>query len=81
MCSCPSNLYQWLFANAQLQQTCISNMLAIATNDFGCAQGDVVCYCNNADFGYGVRDCANEACGSEQAASVIAYGTNYCAGK
>lgn len=56
-------------------------MLAIATNDFGCTQGDVVCYCNNADFGYGVRDCANEACDSEQAASVIAYGTNYCAGK
>ncbi|KAF2689699.1 hypothetical protein K458DRAFT_291817, partial [Lentithecium fluviatile CBS 122367] len=61
-------------------QTCISNMLAIAQSAFGCASGDVVCYCTNQDFGYGVRDCAQEACGSaEEANTVISYGTNYCA--
>lgn len=60
------------------QQTCISNMISIATSDFGCTQGDVACYCAKVDFGYGVRDCANEACGSDQAASVIAYGNSYC---
>lgn len=64
--------------NIALQQTCINNMVSIATSDFGCAQGDVNCYCANGDFGYGIRDCANEACGSDQAASVIAYGNSYC---
>ncbi|KKY16885.1 putative cfem domain protein [Diplodia seriata] len=60
-------------------QTCVNNMVSIATNEFGCSQGDVSCQCNNADFGYGLRDCANEACGSQDAASVISYGNSYCA--
>lgn len=61
------------------QQTCISNMQSIAQNQFGCAANDAVCYCGNANFGYGIRDCASEACGSqEDAAQVISYGTSYC---
>jgi hypothetical protein len=61
-----------------LQMTCINNMLGIATSSFGCGQGDVLCYCREPNFGYGVRDCANEACGSSEAATVIAFGTQYC---
>merc|ERR1712032_699959 len=60
-------------------QTCITNMLAIAQSTFGCAPGDVVCYCSEPRFGYGVRDCSNEACSPEDAASAISYGTSYCA--
>ncbi|KAF2005190.1 CFEM-domain-containing protein [Amniculicola lignicola CBS 123094] len=61
-------------------QTCISNMLAIASAQFGCSLGDVTCYCTNQAFGYGVRDCANEACPTaEEASAVISYGTAYCA--
>ncbi|KAF2749157.1 hypothetical protein M011DRAFT_466276 [Sporormia fimetaria CBS 119925] len=61
-------------------QTCITNMLSIANSGFGCGAGDVVCYCSNQDFGYGVRDCSNQACSSpEEAARVIQYGTDYCA--
>jgi len=56
-------------------------MLGIATAQFGCGQSDVLCYCREPNFGYGVRDCANEACGSGEAATVIAFGTQYCASK
>ncbi|KAF2639103.1 hypothetical protein P280DRAFT_470506, partial [Massarina eburnea CBS 473.64] len=63
----------------QCGQTCITNMLSIATSEFGCGSGDVVCICSKSDFGYGVRDCANEACGASDAAKVISYGTTYCA--
>ena len=54
-------------------------MLGIATSQFGCGQNDVLCYCREPNFGYGVRDCANEACGSGEASTVIAFGTQYCA--
>lgn len=53
-------------------------MLGIATSQFGCGQNDVLCYCREPNFGYGVRDCANEACGSGEANTVIAFGTQYC---
>jgi hypothetical protein len=54
-------------------------MLAKAPS-FMCNEGDVACYCNSADFGFGIRDCANEACANaEQAQSVISYGSQYCA--
>lgn len=77
----PSLLTQLLRTDAQLQQTCINNMVSIATSEFGCGQSDVSCQCNKAEFGYGVRDCANEACGGSDAASVIAYGNSYCQSK
>jgi hypothetical protein len=53
-------------------------MLQIASSDFGCETGDAVCYCSNVNFGNGVRDCANEACSSADAGSVITFGTAYC---
>ncbi|KAK8179104.1 hypothetical protein BC567DRAFT_76003 [Phyllosticta citribraziliensis] len=63
-------------------QVCMTNMNNIAINDFGCAQGNIVCYCEKINYGYGIRDCANEACSSPQdAANVISYGSNYCAGE
>ncbi|OAG05249.1 uncharacterized protein CC84DRAFT_1093842 [Paraphaeosphaeria sporulosa] len=66
----------------QCGQTCVNNMIAIAQSSFGCSSGDVACYCSNQDFGYGVRDCAREACGSDAvAAQVISYGATYCAGE
>jgi hypothetical protein len=60
-------------------QTCVNNMINIASTQFGCAVGDITCYCTNANFGYGVRDCSNEACSAEDAAKVIGYGTSFCA--
>jgi hypothetical protein len=55
-------------------------MVAVAQAQFGCPPGDTACYCSNQDFGFGVRDCAQEACGNaDSAASVIAYGAAYCA--
>jgi hypothetical protein len=64
-------------ANNIDQNTCISNMLALAPS-LGCPTANATCLCSNTDFGYGIRDCANEACGSE-AAAIIAYGVSYCA--
>ncbi|PPJ54147.1 hypothetical protein CBER1_01053 [Cercospora berteroae] len=61
-------------------QTCIDNMLALAPS-LGCPDAQADCLCRNADFGFGVRDCANQACGDASAAQqVIAYGTQYCGG-
>lgn len=55
-------------------------MIAIASSQLGCSGGNVTCYCTEPDFGYGVRDCANEACTSdEDANTVISFGTSYCA--
>jgi hypothetical protein len=62
------------------QQTCINNMLALAPS-LGCASNDANCLCSNPNFGYGIRDCSNQACGAEVASSVIAYGGTYCSGK
>lgn len=43
-------------------------------------QPDAACLCRNVDFGYGVRDCVNEACPSgTDTAAIIRYGVNYCA--
>jgi hypothetical protein len=72
------NAQQWISTDMITQMTCINNMLGIATSSFGCGQGDVLCYCREPNFGYGVRDCANEACGASEAATVIAFGTQYC---
>ena len=63
-----------------LQQTCVNNMINIATSQFGCTAGDVKCYCTNQNFGYGIRDCSNESCSPSDAAKVISFGTAYCAG-
>jgi hypothetical protein len=54
-------------------------MIGIASSQLGCNTGNVTCYCTQPDFGYGVRDCANQACpSSSDAQSVISYGVTYC---
>ena len=54
-------------------------MLAQAAT-LGCTTADAACLCNKSDFAYGIRDCANEACGSD-APKIIAYGTTFCKGE
>lgn len=57
-------------------------MVAKAQDQFGCDSGDIDCYCAQPRFGYGVRDCANEACPNASAAqTVIAFGSQYCQSK
>jgi hypothetical protein len=57
-------------------------MISVAQSEFGCSAGDVFCYCEKPEFGYGVRDCSNEACANEEEANqVIAYGNEYCESK
>jgi CFEM domain len=60
-----------------LQQTCVKNMLGLAPS-LGCSANDAACLCKNANFGYGIRDCSNAACGEAVASTVIAYGNSYC---
>ncbi|KFY91053.1 hypothetical protein V500_04801 [Pseudogymnoascus sp. VKM F-4518 (FW-2643)] len=57
-------------------QQCVKSMLAQAAT-LGCTTTDAACLCNKSDFAYGIRDCANEACGSD-APKIIAYGTTFC---
>ena len=46
----------------------------------GCAStSNAACLCSNVNFGYGIRDCANGACGTAVASTVIAFGSSYCA--
>ncbi|KFZ05019.1 hypothetical protein V501_08731, partial [Pseudogymnoascus sp. VKM F-4519 (FW-2642)] len=59
-------------------QQCVKSMLAQAAT-LGCSTTDSSCLCNKSDFAYGIRDCANEACGSD-APKIIAYGTAFCKG-
>jgi hypothetical protein len=56
-------------------------MIGIALTDFGCTIGDVACYCSHPRFGYGVRDCSNQACSAQEAADAIGFANAYCAGK
>ncbi|CCU74460.1 putative effector protein [Blumeria hordei DH14] len=56
---------------------CIDNMHKKAT-ELGCADGDAVCLCKNANFAYGIRDCSTDVCGAEAAVPVIAYAVTYC---
>ncbi|KAK3946879.1 hypothetical protein QBC32DRAFT_387288 [Pseudoneurospora amorphoporcata] len=59
-------------------QICFNNMVA-QYSALGCASPAPSCLCKNANFGYGLRDCSNGACGTAVASSVIAYGSSYCA--
>lgn len=54
-------------------------MMSLASS-LGCSGSDAACLCSNPDFGYGIRDCSNQACGAEVASSVITYGSSYCQG-
>ncbi|KAF1808559.1 hypothetical protein P152DRAFT_517457 [Eremomyces bilateralis CBS 781.70] len=64
-------------ALSECGQTCIRNMLQLAPT-LGCDEGDHNCYCCNANFGYGIRDCANEACDNEDAVKVLQWGAAAC---
>jgi len=60
-------------------QLCFNNMLA-QYGPLGCASAqDAACLCGNVNFGYGLRDCSNGACGPDVASTVIAFGSSYCA--
>jgi hypothetical protein len=60
-------------------QLCFNNMLAQYAS-LGCAsEQDAACLCENVNFGYGLRDCSNGACGTDVASTVIAFGSSYCA--
>ncbi|KAK3933467.1 carbohydrate-binding module family 18 protein [Diplogelasinospora grovesii] len=59
-------------------QTCFNNMVA-QYSALGCASPAPSCLCQNVNFGYGLRDCSNGACGTAVASTVIAYGSSYCA--
>jgi hypothetical protein len=59
-------------------QTCINNMKAQYLT-LGCSSPDPLCLCKNPNFQYGIRDCANGACGTAVAPAVISYGSSYCA--
>ncbi|KAI9877535.1 MAG: hypothetical protein M1823_007092, partial [Watsoniomyces obsoletus] len=61
-------------------QTCINGMLGQA-EALGCSAADAACLCSNVRFGYGIRDCANEACQDQSnVPTIIAFGQQYCAG-
>ena len=59
-------------------QTCFNNMVA-QYSTLGCASPAPSCLCKNVNFGFGLRDCSNGACGTAVASTVIAYGSSYCA--
>lgn len=57
-------------------------MLGLASS-LGCPNvnnsPDVGCLCKNKDFGYGIRDCATQACPSgTDLNQIIAFGNSYC---
>ncbi|KAG4444402.1 hypothetical protein IFR05_000167 [Cadophora sp. M221] len=58
-------------------QTCFSNVIA-QYSTLGCSSPDPSCLCKNANFGFGIRDCANGACGTSVGSTVIAYQSLYC---
>ncbi|OBT91548.1 hypothetical protein VE01_10444 [Pseudogymnoascus verrucosus] len=58
-------------------QLCFNNMLA-QYSALGCTSPDPKCVCSNVNFGYGLRDCSNGACGTDVASTVIAFGSSYC---
>ncbi|KAH9893798.1 hypothetical protein F4778DRAFT_784289 [Xylariomycetidae sp. FL2044] len=60
-------------------KTCISNMNG-QSGPLGCDDGDGVCLCEKADYSYGVRDCALQACGdASHAQQIIDWEVNQCA--
>ncbi|OJZ90248.1 hypothetical protein ASPFODRAFT_77471 [Aspergillus luchuensis CBS 106.47] len=58
-------------------QTCFDNMLA-KYDSLGCETSDPSCLCRNINFYYGIRDCANAACGTAVASTVLAFESGYC---
>jgi hypothetical protein len=63
-----------------LQLLCVNNMAQIARTNFQCGDADLSCFCNESNWAYGIRDCAQQACDSEQAGSAISWANARCAG-
>lgn len=65
------------------KQICISNMFSLAPA-LGCplvnGHAEPRCLCDSPNFSYGIRDCANEACGTVDANPVLAFIVKFCAG-
>ncbi|KAI0168066.1 hypothetical protein BJ166DRAFT_246707 [Pestalotiopsis sp. NC0098] len=59
-------------------QLCFNNLIGQYAS-LGCSSPDPACLCSNVNFGYGIRDCSNGACGTDVASTVIAYESAYCA--
>ncbi|KAK3382116.1 hypothetical protein B0T24DRAFT_1283 [Lasiosphaeria ovina] len=62
-------------------QICVNNMLSQGP-ELGCptvnGAPDAACLCNKSNFGYGIRDCARQACPSADVGAVVNYGLTYC---
>jgi hypothetical protein len=63
-----------------VQLLCVNNMAQIARTNFQCANDDLGCFCNESNWAYGIRDCAQQACDAEQAGSAITWANARCAG-
>jgi hypothetical protein len=59
-------------------QLCFNNMLA-QYSALRCATPAPACLCSNVNYGYGLRDYSNSACGTAVATTAIAFGSSYCA--
>ncbi|KAJ5628855.1 hypothetical protein N7490_011083 [Penicillium lividum] len=59
-------------------QTCFDNMLAQYAT-LGCNnETDASCLCENINFYFGLRDCSDQACDTDEATAVLAYEIYYC---
>ncbi|KAH6692832.1 hypothetical protein BKA61DRAFT_637637 [Leptodontidium sp. MPI-SDFR-AT-0119] len=58
-------------------QLCFNNLIG-QYSSLGCSSPDPSCLCSNVNFGFGIRDCSNGACGTAVASTVIAYESAYC---
>ncbi|PGH23549.1 hypothetical protein AJ80_02329 [Polytolypa hystricis UAMH7299] len=58
-------------------QMCINNMLDLGPS-LGCGATDIQCLCSSIDFGYGVRDCSQEACPGDDLNAIQAAGAALC---
>ncbi|WYZ42022.1 hypothetical protein EsH8_V_000917 [Colletotrichum jinshuiense] len=56
--------------------SCVNSVIA---KGFGCASGDNTCLCKQQDFVFGVRDCASQSCGADEAPKINDYVTGLCA--
>ncbi|KAK1782979.1 hypothetical protein QBC45DRAFT_475063 [Copromyces sp. CBS 386.78] len=53
------------------------NNIVAQYSALGCASPAPSCLCKNTNFGYGLRNYSNSACGTAVTSSVIAYGSSY----
>ncbi|KAH7327229.1 hypothetical protein BKA65DRAFT_566577 [Rhexocercosporidium sp. MPI-PUGE-AT-0058] len=57
--------------------TCFNNVIA-QYSTLVCTSLDPSCLCRNVNFGFGIRDSSNGACGTVVASTVIAFQSVYC---